>query len=186
MADTGSAASGVADRYASALFELARDEGALDAVAGDLDTIAKLIDESADLARLVRSPVFSSDEQTRAMSAVLARAGVGVRTANFIKVVTRNRRLFAIGEMIAAFRRMLARERGEISATVTSAEPLSDAQITALRAALKDAVGKDVTLERKVDAKLIGGLIVQVGSRMIDTSLRTKLNAMKFAMKEAG
>lgn len=186
MADSGTVISGVAERYASALFELARDETALDEVAADLSTFTAMMAESEDLTRLVRSPVFSSEDQTRGISAVLDKAGIGVLTANFIKLVARNRRLFVLSDTITSFRQMLARERGEITATVTSAEPLSETQVTALRAALKDAMGKDVTLNQAVDASLIGGLVVQVGSRMVDTSLRTKLNAMKFAMKEAG
>jgi F-type H+-transporting ATPase subunit delta len=144
------------------------------------------MEESPDLTRLVRSPVFSSDEQTRAISAVMEKAGVGVLTANFLKVVARNRRLFTVSEMIRSFRQMLAREKGELTATVTSAEKLSEIQISALAAALKETTGKDVVLDRRVDPRLIGGLVIQLGSRMIDTSLRTKLNALKFAMKEAG
>jgi F-type H+-transporting ATPase subunit delta len=155
-------------------------------VAGDLDSFAKMMEESPDLTRLVRSPVFSSDEQTRAISAVLAKAGVGVLTSNFLKVVARNRRLFTVSDMIRSFRQMLAREKGELTAIVTSAEKLSETQVSALAAALKETSGKDVVLDRRVDPRLIGGLIVQLGSRMIDTSLRTKLNALKFAMKEAG
>lgn len=186
MAEKAVTVSGVAERYAAALFDLARDENALDAVAGDLTNFQALLDESEDLTRLVRSPVFSADEQTRAVTAVLDKAGIKGLAANLIKVAAANRRLFAVPEMIVAYRRMLSKERGEIFASVTSAEPLSDSQVATLKAALKDAMGKDVLLDQKVDAALIGGLIVQVGSRMIDTSLRTKLNAMKYAMKEAG
>lgn len=186
MADEPITVSGVAERYASALFELARDEGALDAVAADLDSFQALLAESEDLTRLVRSPVFTSDEQTRAVTAILGKAGIKGLAANLIKVAAGNRRLFAVPEMIVGYRRMLARERGEISASVTSAEPLSETQVAAVKAALKEAMGKDVLLDQKVDPSLIGGLVVQVGSRMIDTSLRTKLNAMKYAMKEAG
>lgn len=186
MAEKAVTVSGVAERYAAALFDLARDENALDAVAGDLTNFQALLDESEDLTRLVRSPVFSADEQTRAVTAVLDKAGIKGLAANLIKVAAANRRLFAVPEMIVAYRRMLSKERGEIFASVTSAEPLSDSQVATLKAALKDAMGKDVLLDQKIDAELIGGLVVQVGSRMIDTSLRTKLNAMKFAMKEAG
>ncbi len=186
MADEPTTVSGVAERYASALFELARDEGALDAVATDLNNFNSLLDESEDLTRLVRSPVFSADEQTKAISAVLDKAGIGGLSANLIKVAAANRRLFAVPQIIVGYKRMLAKERGEITASVTSAEPLSAEQIKAVKSALKDAMGKDVLLDEKVDPALIGGLIVQVGSRMIDTSLRTKLNAMKYAMKEAG
>lgn len=186
MADEPTTVSGVAERYASALFELAREENALDAVASDLNNFNTLLEESEDLTRLVRSPVFSADEQTKAITAVLDKAGIGGLSANLIKVAAANRRLFAVPEMIVGYKRMLAKERGEVTASVTSAEPLSTEQIKAVKAALKDAIGKDVLLDEKVDPALIGGLIVQVGSRMVDTSLRTKLNAMKYAMKEAG
>jgi F-type H+-transporting ATPase subunit delta len=186
VAEAGTTVSGVAERYAAALFDLARDETALDEVAADLASFAKLMEESADLTRLVRSPVFTAEEQTRAISAVLEKAGIGVLTSNFLKVVARNRRLFTVSEMIRSFRQMLAREKGELTAVVTSAEPLSEPQLAALATALKETTGKDVVLDRRVDARLIGGLVIQLGSRMIDTSLRTKLNALKFAMKEAG
>ena len=186
VADTGSIVSGVAERYASALFDLARDENALDEVAGDLGDLSGLMDESEDLRSLVRSPIYSAAEQADAIGAVMARAGTGILTSNFVKVVAGNRRLFALPDMIRSFRQRHAQERGELAGTVTSAEPLSDTQLAALRDALKDAMGKDVVLDRKVDASLIGGLVVQVGSRMVDTSLRTKLNALRFAMKEAG
>jgi F-type H+-transporting ATPase subunit delta len=186
VAEAGTTVSGVAERYAAALFDLAREETALDEVAGDLGSFARLMEESADLTRLVRSPVFTADEQTRAISAVLEKAGIGVLTSNFLKVVARNRRLFTVSDMIRSFRQMLAREKGELTAVVTSAEKLSEPQLAALAAALKETTGKDVVLDRRVDARLIGGLVIQLGSRMIDTSLRTKLNALKFAMKEAG
>lgn len=186
MADEAVTVSGVAERYASALFDLARDEGQLDAVAADLNSFDKLLKESEDLTRLVRSPVFTSEEQTRAVTAILGKAGITGLAANLIKVAAANRRLFAVPQMIAGYRQMLAKERGEITASVTSAEPLSDSQVAAVKAALKEAMGKDVLLDQKVDPALIGGLVIQVGSRMIDTSLRTKLNAMKYAMKEAG
>src|SRR5690606_2399838 len=123
-------------------------------------------------------------EQERAIGAVLDRAGIGGLVANLIKVAAGNRRLFAVPQMATAYRRMLARHRGEVSAEVTSAEPLAEAHVASLKEALKASLGKDVTLVRKVDPALIGGLIVRVGSRMIDSSLRTKLNTLKIAMKE--
>lgn len=186
MVDEPTTVSGVANRYASALFELAREEDALDAVAVELNRFRALLAESDDLLRLVRSPVFGADEQTRAISAVLEKAEISGLASNLIKVAATNRRLFVVPEMIVGFQRRLAKERGEISASVTSAEPLSTEQIKAVKSALKEAIGKDALLDENVDPTLIGGLIVQVGSRMIDTSLRTKLDAMKYAMKEAG
>lgn len=186
MAGEYATVSGMAGRYATALFELAREEDALEQVVRDLDDFDRLVAESADLARLVRSPVFSSEEQTRGVAAVLARAGIGGLAANFIKLVASNRRLFAIRDMIRAFRALVARHRGEVTAHVTVAEPLRDEHMTALKDALKAVSGgKDVKLQVTVDPAIIGGLVVKLGSRMVDSSLRTKLNAIKFAMKEA-
>jgi F-type H+-transporting ATPase subunit delta len=178
--------SGMAGRYATALFELALDNNAVDAVRADLDRFDGLVAESEDLRRLVRSPVFSADAQGKALGAVLDRAGIGGVTAQFLKVVTANRRLFAVREMIRAYRALVARYHGEVSAQVTVAEPLSDAHRAAITDALKSVTGKDVGLDVKVDPAIIGGLVVKLGSRMVDSSLRTKLNSIKHAMKEVG
>jgi F-type H+-transporting ATPase subunit delta len=178
--------SGVSGRYATALFELARDEKSIDAVRADLDKFDAMLSESADLKRLVRSPVFAADAQLKALSAVLDKAGITGVAANFLKVLTNNRRLFAVADVIRAFRALVARFKGEASAEVTVAEPLSDKNLDALKAALKQVSGKDVTLNVKVDPSIIGGLVVKLGSRMVDSSLRTKLNSIKHAMKEAG
>jgi F-type H+-transporting ATPase subunit delta len=175
----------MAGRYATALFDLARDADAIDAVKVDLDGFDALLRESADLNRLVRSPVFSADEQLTALSAVLDRAGIGGLSANFLKLVTANRRLFAVRDMIKAYRELVARYKGEATAEVTVAEQLKDEHFDALRAALKAVSGKDVDLNVKIDPAVIGGLVVKLGSRMVDTSLRTKLNAIRHAMKEA-
>jgi F-type H+-transporting ATPase subunit delta len=177
--------SGVAGRYATALFDLARDANSIDAVLADLGRFNALIGESADLKRLVRSPVFSADEQLSALSRVLERAGIGGLAAQFLKLVTRNRRLFAVQDMIRGFRDLVAQHRGETTAEVTVAEAIRDDHIAALRNALKAVSGKDVDLNIKVDPAIIGGLVVKLGSRMIDSSLRTKLNSIKHAMKEA-
>jgi F-type H+-transporting ATPase subunit delta len=178
--------SGVSGRYATALFELARDEKSIDAVRADLDTFDALLNDSADLKRLVRSPVFSADAQSKALAAVLDKAGIAGISANFLKVLTANRRLFAVTDVIRAFRALVAKFRGEATADVTVAETLSDKNLDALKAALKAVTGKDVTLNVNVDPSIIGGLVVKLGSRMIDSSLRTKLNSIKHAMKEAG
>jgi F-type H+-transporting ATPase subunit delta len=178
--------SGVAGRYATALFELAREEGAIDAVASDLDSFNQALDASADLVRLVKSPVFSAEEQTRALTAVLEPIGIGGLARNFLLLAAKNRRLFAVPDMIRAFRAMLARHRGKTSATVTAAAKLTEAQVTALTQALKAALGQNVMLEERVDPALLGGLVVKVGSRMIDSSLRTRLNSLRVAMKEVG
>jgi F-type H+-transporting ATPase subunit delta len=186
VADSTSLVSGVAERYANAFFELALEQKSLADVETDLDRFSALIAESTDLARLVRSPVFSAEEQTRAVAAVLQKAGIGGLVANLLKVTAGNRRLFAVPDIITAFKRLAARHRGEVSAEVTSAEPLSDKHVAALKDALKASLGKDATLQARVDPALIGGLVVKVGSRMVDGSLRTKLNSLKLAMKEVG
>lgn len=175
--------SGIAGRYASALFELARDQNALDQVAGDIDTIAALIDESDDLARLIRSPVIGAEDQNKGLTAVLERAGVGELATKFVGLVIANRRLFALRDMTRGFRQLLARHRGEVSATVTSAQPLNDDQVASVKAELAAAMKTDVNLETQVDENILGGLIVRVGSRMVDSSLRTKLQNLRFAMR---
>jgi len=178
--------SGAAGRYAHALFELAREERTIDAVKQDLEKFDAMVAESADLSRFVRSPVFGADEQLRALSAILDKAGIKGLTANFLRVITTNRRLFAVRDMTRAYRLLVARHKGEVAAQVTVAEKISDKNMDALKSALKSVTGgKDIDLEVNVEPAIIGGLIVKVGSRMIDSSLRTKLNAIKFAMKEA-
>jgi F-type H+-transporting ATPase subunit delta len=186
VSDTSKHISGVAERYASSLFELALDAGSIDQVASDLGKFQSLIDESSDLKRLIMSPVFSADEQAQAISALADKAGITGLVANFLKVVASNRRLFAVPGMISGFRDIAARHRGEVSADVTSAHALNDAQIDELKAALKSVTGKDVTVNVTVDPTLLGGLIVKVGSRQIDTSLRTKLSTLKLSLKEVG
>lgn len=186
MSETVSVVSGVAERYATALFELANGAGALDAVAADIDRFDALVNGSDDLKRLVRSPVFTPDDQLAAVTAVLTHVGIGGLVANFVKLAARNRRLFAVPDMFRAYRALLAAHRGETTAEVVSAEPLSDAQVADLKAALRQVTGKEIRVAAKVDASLIGGLVVKLGSRMIDTSLKTKLNALKIALKEVG
>jgi F-type H+-transporting ATPase subunit delta len=178
--------SGVAGRYATALFELALEENALEKVEADLNRFNQALDAVEDLNRLVRSPVFSAEEQERSIAAILEKIEIEGLAANFLKLIARNRRLFAGPDMIKAFRALLARHRGQTSAEVTSAVPLEEGQVRALQAALKAALHKDVQLDQKVDATLLGGLVVKVGSRMVDSSLRTKLNGLKHVMKEVG
>jgi F-type H+-transporting ATPase subunit delta len=179
--------SGMAGRYATALFELALDEKAVDVVRADLEKFDAMIAASPDLLRLVRSPVFGAEEQGRALAAVLDKAGIAGLAGNFLKLVAANRRLFAVRDMIRSYRTLVARWKGEVSAEVTAAEALSDNHMEALKSALKSVSGgKTVDLNVKVDPSIIGGLVVKLGSRMVDSSLRTKLNAIKNAMKEAG
>jgi F-type H+-transporting ATPase subunit delta len=177
--------SGMAGRYANALFELARDANAIDAVKADLERFDALVAESPDLTRLVRSPVFSADEQLHALAAVLDSAGIGGLATQFLMAVTKNRRLFAVRDMVRGFRELVAQYKGETTAEVTVAEALKDDHVAALRNALKAVSGKDVDLKIKIDPAIIGGLVVKLGSRMVDSSLRTKLNSIKHAMKEA-
>ena len=177
--------SGMTGRYATALFELAREANAVDAVKADLERFDALVAESADLNRLVRSPVFSADERLHALTAVLERAGIGGLAEKFLKLVTTNRRLFAARDMVKSYRALVAAYKGEATAEVTVAEKLKDDHFAALKNALKAVSGKDVDLAVKIDPAIIGGLVVKLGSRMVDTSLRTKLNAIRHAMKEA-
>jgi F-type H+-transporting ATPase subunit delta len=178
--------SGVSGRYATALFELARDQKSVDSIKADLDRFEAMLVDSADLRRLVRSPVFAAEAQLRALSAVLDQTGISGISANFLKVLTANRRLFAVGDVIRAFRALVAKFKGEATADVTVAETLNDKNLDALKTALRTVTGKDVALNVKVDPSIIGGLVVKLGSRMVDSSLRTKLNSIKHAMKEAG
>jgi F-type H+-transporting ATPase subunit delta len=179
----------MAGRYAGALFELARDEKVIDKVKADLEQFDALIAANPDLNRMVRSPVFGADEQLKALSAILDKAGITGITGiagNFLRVIATNRRLFALREIIRGYRALVAKHKGEVSAQVTVAEKLSDANLEALKSALTSVTGgKAMDLDVNIDPAIIGGLIVKVGSRMVDSSLRTKLNAIKFAMKEA-
>jgi len=186
VSNTSQSTSGVAERYASSLFDLAVSAGSIEAVAADLGQFQSMIAESADLKRLILSPVFSADDQAQAIATLSAKAGFSSLVANFLQVVAGNRRLFAIPAMIEAFSALVARHRGEITADVTSAHALSAAQETELKAALKGVTGKDVTVNLTIDPSLLGGLVVKVGSRQIDTSLRTKLSSLKLALKEVG
>lgn len=182
MGTSGIISEGVAGRYASALFELAKEASQVSEVESDLAKFQTMYDESEDLRRLVRSPVLAAEEQSTAIAALLGKAGIGGLAANFFKLIAANRRLFAAADMIKAYRALAAEARGEVPAEVTSAIPLSDDQMKALKETLKASVGKDVTLSTHIDPGLLGGLIVKVGSRMIDSSLRTKLQNMKTAL----
>ena len=176
----------MASRYASSLFDLASEAGSLDEVEKELGRVEAMLQDSADLRRLVASPVFSADDQLRAISAIADKAGFKGLVGNFLRVVARNRRLFALPGMIAAFRRLAAEARGEVAADVTSAHALDAGQQAELKQTLKSVAGKDVTLNLTVDPSILGGLIVRIGSRQIDTSLKTKLNSLKLALKEVG
>ena len=176
--------SGVSGRYATALFELAEESGDLDGVSGQLDTLSDAIASSADLRTLIASPLYAREDQERAMAAVCKAAEIGAPTANLVALMARNRRLFALPDVIRGFRTLLARKRGILTAEVRAARPLNDSQTSALADTLRSSTGSDIVLDVTVDETLIGGLVVKVGSKMIDTSIRSKLDRLQTAMKE--
>ena len=176
----------IARPYASALFDLAESENQLASVETSLSDISRLIGESEDFSRFLRSPVITSDTKANALDALLAKANTNALVSNFLKLIAKNGRLFALDQIIVGFRELAAKARGEVTADVTSATPLTGAQVAELAQTLKAKIGKTVTLNQFVDASLIGGLQVKVGSQMIDSSLKTTLAAMKIAMKEVG
>ncbi|MBT7525671.1 MAG: F0F1 ATP synthase subunit delta [Rhodospirillales bacterium] len=177
---------GVAGRYASALYELADSANALDQVADDLRALRDLEATNADFARLIASPVVGRDAQVRAMTAIAEKAEFNELTVKFVGLLARNRRLMALDRVVGAFLSALAAHRGEVTAAVTSASTMNPANIAAVTKALSDALGSKVTLEHKIDPSLIGGMIVQVGSKMVDSSIATKLQKLRLSMKGIG
>jgi F-type H+-transporting ATPase subunit delta len=187
VAQDGVSLSGVAGRYASALYELASEKNATDEVAAALAAFQGLLDESADLRRLVKSPVFTAQEQVKALDAVLGKAEIAGVAANFIRLVASKRRLFVLPDMIAAYQSLHDKARGLVRADVTVAAPLKPDHESALRDALAAVTGgKSVSLDIKTDPSIIGGIVVKLGSRMVDASVRTKLNSIRTRMKEVG
>ena len=186
MASEASGLSGLAERYANALFELADDAKALDQVADDLRTVRGMMTDSDDLRRLIRSPMIGREEQGRALERLLEAAGVSDLTRRFVAVVAANRRAFALPQMVKAFLEQLAARRGEVTAEVTSATELTAAQRAALSDHLKRLAGGRVTVHVTVDPALLGGLVVRLGSRMVDYSLSSKLSRLQLAMKGTG
>jgi F-type H+-transporting ATPase subunit delta len=183
VASEATGVSGLAERYARALFDLADEGRALDQIAADLKSLAGMLAESGDLRRLIRSPVLDRAAQGRAIDALAAQVGLAPLTRNFLGLLARNRRLFALPEMIDGFLNHLAERRGEVTARVTSAAPLSPAQSAALAEALRKSAGARLTIDQRIDPSLLGGLVVRLGSRMIDASLKSKLNRLQLAMK---
>jgi F-type H+-transporting ATPase subunit delta len=177
---------GLSGRYATALFDLAESASALDQVADDLRQIEAMTAESDDLSRLIRSPAISRADQSAAMQALLEKVGAAELTRNFIGVVASNRRLFVLGDIIKDYLMVLAGRRGEMTADVTSAKPLSDGQQAEIVTALQTSVGGKVSLNSTVDPELLGGLVIKIGSRMVDSSLQTKLQHLKLAMRGVG
>ncbi|MGV6874507.1 F0F1 ATP synthase subunit delta [Pseudochelatococcus sp. B33] len=187
MSQGGSIVSGVAGRYATALFELAAEEKNIDAVSADLDRFDALVAESADLARLVRVPVFTAEQQLAAISAVLDKAGIGGLAGNFIRLVASKRRLFLVQEIIKAYKALVAESRGVVRAEVTLAEEPSAKVLEEIRTSLAGAAkGGEIVLDVKVNPAILGGIIVKLGSRLVDASLRYKLNSIRLALKEVG
>ena len=183
METSGGIQASLAGRYASALFGLARDERQIDAVSRSLDSLAQAIAESPDLAELVSSPLVSREEAGKAFAALAPSLGLDPITANFLGVIARNGRKRELKAIIRAFKRLAADQRGETTAEVVSAHPLKDDQIAALKAQLRSRAGRDVTIDAQVDPSILGGLVVKLGSQMIDASIRTKLNRLAIAMK---
>ncbi len=187
MANEQTIVSGMTGRYAQALYDLAWDQRATDKVAADLAAFGSIVAQNADLQRLVRSPVFTADQQVGALDGILSKMEISGLAANFIKLTAVKRRLFAVESMIADFRKLYDSARGVTRARVTVAQPLSAEHLETLKTALAEiSGGKSVDVDVKIDPAIIGGLVVQLGSSMVDGSLRTKLNAIRTKMKEVG
>ena len=186
MASEATGVSGLAKRYAAALFDLADERRILDEAAANLRQLKAMMTESAELSRLIRSPILSREGQGKAVVALAERAGFAPLVRDFLAVVARNRRLFAVPAMIEAYLENLAERRGEVTAEVAAAQALSATQIDLLREQLRRSVGRQVAIDVRVDPGLIGGMIVKVGSRMIDGSIRSKLQRLQMAMKGIG
>ena len=186
MASEATGVSGVAERYAAALFDLADERRVLDDVASDLRELRAMLAASSDLSRLVRSPILTRSEQAKAIAALAQSAGFSPLIRDFLAVVAKNRRLFAVPAMIEAYLARLAERRGEVTAEVTAAQPLNETQLALLSEQLRRSVGRRVSIDARVDPGLIGGMIVKIGSRMIDGSLRSKLQRLQLAMKGTG
>lgn len=183
MASEATGEVGLAERYARALFDLADEQKSLDQVAADLKSLATMIGESADLRRLIRSPIIGREEQGKAIAALAAAANLNLLSRNFLGLLARNRRLFVLPQIIDAFLAHLAARRGEVTAQVTSAAPLTPAQQSALQDALRKSAGAKLAIDQRIDPSLLGGIVVRLGSRMIDASLKSKLNRLQLAMK---
>ena len=186
MATETTGVTGLAERYAAALFDIADERRMLDEVAADLRQLREMLEASGDLSRLVRSPILTRGEQGKAISALAAQAGFSPLVRDFLAVVAKNRRLFATSAMIEAYLAKLAERRGEVTAEVIAAQPLSETQLALLSEQLRRSAGRRVSIETKVDPGLIGGMIVKIGSRMIDGSIRNKLQRLQMAMKGIG
>lgn len=186
MSEPTSISSGIAERYASAVFELAKENGTLDALERDVDALSSVLNESSDFRDLIHSPIYSRDQQEKGVAAVGSAMDLSQTTTNTLRLMATKRRLFVLPQLTGALRERIAAEKGEVTAEVRAAAPLSDEQRTRLAETLTSKVGKDVKMNVSVDESLIGGLVVKVGSRMIDTSIRSRLDALHNTMKEVG
>lgn len=186
MSKSSTFTSGIAGRYATALFELAREAKAFDVLDRNLDDLSAALKASPDLADVIASPVYSREDQERAITTVAQKMGLHPLVTNTLSLMAQKRRLFVLPHLIAGVKALLAEERGEVTAEVRSAKALTRAQSAELAKTLKARVGKDIVIHETVDEGLIGGLVVKVGSVMIDSSIRAKLNALQNAMKEVG
>ncbi|ANB34027.1 F0F1 ATP synthase subunit delta [Rhodovulum sulfidophilum] len=186
MSEPASISSGIAKRYATALFEITKEANAIPALEADVDALDAALLESGDFRDLISSPVYSRDQQSRAVGSIASKMGLGQVLSNTLQLMGSKRRLFVLPQMVTELRALIAEAKGEVSAEVVSARPLSDAQRKALATALKQNAGKDVKINASVDESLIGGLIVKLGSKMIDTSIRARLSALQNTMKEVG
>ncbi len=186
VADSASISTGIAGRYAQAVFDLAREENMLPVIEADISNLEGALAQSEDLRRVIASPIYSREEQGAAVTAVGQRMGLSPVMLNTLGLMATKRRLFVVPALLATLRELIAQARGEVSAEVVSAQPLSPAQAQRLADTLSASAGKAVRLQTRVDPSLIGGLVVRLGSRMIDTSIRAKLGQMQNMMKEVG
>jgi F-type H+-transporting ATPase subunit delta len=186
VSETASISTGIAQRYVSAVYELAQEAKTVKALEGDLDALQGVLDESADFANLIHSPIYTRDEQAGAIAALTKKMKLSPTMANTLTLMAQKRRLFVLPQLVKSLRETIAEAKGEITAEVTSAKALTKAQSDKLAKSLKASTGKDVSILATVDETLIGGLIVKVGSKMIDTSIRAKLNSLQNVMKEVG
>lgn len=186
MSEPASISAGIAARYATAVFELVKEEKGLKALETDVAALSSALKDSPDLRALIASPIYSREDQTRAVTAVAAKMGLSPTLSNTLALMGQGRRLFVLPQLLSALQAMIADEKGEVTAEVTAAAALTKAQADKLAKSLSTSVGKTVKLNTTVDDSLIGGLIVKVGSKMIDTSIRSKLASLQNSMKEVG
>ncbi|HSF92118.1 MAG TPA: F0F1 ATP synthase subunit delta [Paracoccaceae bacterium] len=186
MSEPASISTGIAERYATAVYEIAKDGKAVKKLESDLDALQAVLTDSADFRTLIQSPIYTREEQASAIAAITKKMALSETTSNVLNLMATKRRLFVVPQLVKTLRELIAADKGEVTAEVTSAKALTKAQSEKLMASLKSTTGKTVTLNTTVDESLIGGLIVKVGSRMIDTSIRAKLNSLQNVMKEVG